>query len=70
MADLKVKAVDEENNELPTEEGIQSYCAEDLADYKVLKQVVFVDSLPMTPVGKIMKEDFFKPENNSFKSQQ
>lgn len=50
--------------ESPTEEEIISYCKEHLADYKVPRQVVFRESLPMTPVGKIMKaklkEDFEK----------
>jgi len=39
----------------PTEEEIKTYCKEHLADYKVPKQIVFRQSLPMTPVGKIMK---------------
>jgi len=39
----------------PTEEEIKTYCKEHLADYKVPNQVVFRESLPMTPVGKIMK---------------
>ncbi len=46
----------------PTEEEIKKYCKQLLADYKVPRQIVFKDSLPMTPVGKIMKiklrEDF------------
>ncbi|MCP4751685.1 MAG: AMP-binding protein [Proteobacteria bacterium] len=37
------------------EDEITAYCAEHLADYKVPRQIVFRDSLPMTPVGKIMK---------------
>ncbi len=39
----------------PNEEEIKSYCAEHLADYKMPRQVVVRDELPMTPVGKIMK---------------
>ena len=46
----------------PTEEELNEYCRELLADYKVPKQIVFRDTLPLTPVGKIMKkklkEDF------------
>ncbi len=38
-----------------SDEEIKSYCAQHLADYKVPKQVVFKDALPLTPVGKIMK---------------
>lgn len=47
-----------------TEEELLEYCRSSLADYKVPRQVVFVDSLPMTPVGKIMKsklkEDYLR----------
>ena len=39
----------------PTVDEIIAYCKEHLADYKVPKQVVFRDELPLTPVGKIMK---------------
>ena len=39
----------------PTENEIKDYCKEHLADYKVPKQVVFRESLPLTPIGKIMK---------------
>lgn len=39
----------------PTVEEIKEYCKEHLADYKVPKQIVFKDQLPLTPVGKIMK---------------
>ena len=48
----------------PTAEELRQYCQEKLADYKVPKQFVFRDQLPMTPVGKIMKaklkEDYLK----------
>lgn len=39
----------------PTEEEIIAFCREHLADYKVPKQIVFRNELPMTPAGKIMK---------------
>ncbi|WP_342512887.1 AMP-binding protein [Sporosarcina sp. FSL K6-1522] len=39
----------------PTEAQLVTYCREHLADYKVPKQFVFVDELPMTPAGKIQK---------------
>ncbi|MGB6066170.1 MAG: AMP-binding protein [Desulfomonilaceae bacterium] len=38
-----------------SERELLEYCRSSLADYKVPRQVVFVDSLPLTPVGKIMK---------------
>jgi fatty-acyl-CoA synthase len=39
----------------PTEEELKAYCKQHLADYKVPRQIVFRESLPLTPVGKIMK---------------
>jgi len=48
----------------PTEEEIKSYCRENLADYKVPRQIIFRKELPLTPLGKIMKsklkEDYEK----------
>jgi len=38
-----------------TEAELVNYSREHLADYKVPKQFVFVDELPMTPAGKIQK---------------
>jgi fatty-acyl-CoA synthase len=39
----------------PTEEELKSFCSRHLADYKVPRQIVFRESLPLTPVGKVMK---------------
>ena len=39
----------------PDAEDIISYCKKHLADYKIPRQIVFREELPMTPVGKIMK---------------
>jgi acyl-CoA synthetase (AMP-forming)/AMP-acid ligase II len=39
----------------PSEDELKAYCREHLADYKVPKHIVFRESLPLTPVGKIMK---------------
>ncbi len=41
--------------EAPSEEEIRQYCRERLADYKVPRQIVFCEELPLTPVGKVMK---------------
>jgi len=43
--------------EATTEEEIRRFCRKYLADYKVPKQVMFMDSLPKTATGKIRKED-------------
>jgi fatty-acyl-CoA synthase len=39
----------------PTEDELKDYCRKHLADYKIPKHIVFRESLPLTPVGKIMK---------------
>ncbi|MFP4668332.1 MAG: AMP-binding protein [Desulfobacterales bacterium] len=39
-----------------TEEGVISFCKENLAAYKVPKKVIIVDELPRNPSGKIIKK--------------
>ncbi|MDP7525652.1 MAG: hypothetical protein QF713_04890, partial [Dehalococcoidales bacterium] len=39
-----------------TEQEIKKFCLESLADYKVPKQIVFLDSLPLMEGGEIDKE--------------
>ncbi|GAA3947614.1 linear/branched/unsaturated fatty acid:CoA ligase LbuL [Actinomadura viridis] len=41
--------------EPPTAEELTAYCRERLADYKVPRQFVVTDEVPLTPVGKIHK---------------
>jgi len=43
-----------------TEREIKQFCLGRLANYKVPKQVIFLDSLPKTITGKIRKEDLKK----------
>jgi len=38
-----------------TAEQLRDYCAQHLADYKVPRQIVFRDQLPLTPTGKVLK---------------
>lgn len=40
-----------------TEEEIIAFARERLAGFKTPKQVIFVDELPRTPTGKILKKD-------------
>ncbi len=42
--------------EVATEQEIKQFCLERIANYKVPKQVMFLDSLPKTTTGKIDKE--------------
>ncbi|MBA7645697.1 Long-chain-fatty-acid--CoA ligase [subsurface metagenome] len=46
--------------EAATEPEIKRFCLERIANYKVPKQVIFLDSLPKTAAGKIGKEDLKK----------
>jgi long-chain acyl-CoA synthetase len=43
--------------EVATEQEIKHFCLEQLANYKVPREVVFVDSLPKTADGRIGKEE-------------
>ncbi len=38
-----------------TGDELRSWCVERVADYKVPREFVFVDSFPLTPAGKIQK---------------
>jgi fatty-acyl-CoA synthase len=38
-------------------EDVQRWCRDTLANYKCPKQIVFVDALPRTPTGKVLKRE-------------
>lgn len=38
-----------------SEDAIMAYCRENLSAYKVPRRVFFVDELPMSPIGKVLK---------------
>ncbi len=40
-----------------TVEELQAYCRENFTGYKIPRHIVFRDSLPMTPVGKILRRE-------------
>jgi len=40
-----------------TEETLRNYCKEHLAGYKMPKEIAFRDSLPKSPVGKILRRE-------------
>ncbi|MNU11489.1 Long-chain-fatty-acid--CoA ligase [compost metagenome] len=44
------------NGDLSADE-LKAYCKENFTGYKVPKHIVFRDSLPMTPVGKILRRE-------------
>ena len=53
---LKAFVVSRNGNRL-TAEAVQSYVKENLARYKVPRDVVFVDELPRNATGKILKRE-------------
>lgn len=58
-----VKAfVVKDKDALLREEDIESYCKEKLASYKVPKAIEFLEELPKTAVGKILKRELVRTE--------
>ncbi len=50
-----------------TEEEVLRHCRERLSAYKVPKYIEFIDELPLTPVGKPMRNELRKRELEKFK---
>ncbi|MDH4414474.1 MAG: AMP-binding protein [Rhizobium sp.] len=50
-----------------TEEAVRNHCKTLLSDYKVPKSIVFRDTLPKTPIGKILRKDLKAEVLNEFK---
>jgi long-chain acyl-CoA synthetase len=40
-----------------TEETVIAHCHESLTNYKVPKRVKFVDEIPKSPVGKVLRRE-------------
>jgi long-chain acyl-CoA synthetase len=53
----KVAAFIVSSVQAPSREEVINYCREHLAAYKVPSQVVFVDELPKSPIGKILRRE-------------
>ncbi len=51
--------------ETATEDEIIKFCKDNLAPYKVPKQVEFRDHLPKTTVGKILRRELLSDELKS-----
>jgi long-chain acyl-CoA synthetase len=45
------------DGQVPTVDELRTYCKQSLAAYKVPKQIVFVDSLPKSSVGKVLRRE-------------
>ncbi|MFV8835547.1 AMP-binding protein [Aquisalimonas sp.] len=44
-------------DESVTEDDIRDHCRQSLTSYKVPKQIVFREEIPLTPVGKVLRKD-------------
>ena len=44
-----------------TEEDVKQYVRENLARYKVPREVMFIDELPRNPTGKVLKRELVGP---------
>ncbi len=53
--------------ETATEEEIIAHCKKKLSLFKVPKKVIFVDALPKSPTGKILKREMRQQYNDTFK---
>ena len=51
------KVVTLKNGHLQTADEVVAHCAGHLASFKVPKRVIFVDSLPKNPSGKLLKRE-------------
>ena len=40
-----------------TEDDIRAHCKQSLTSYKIPKQIVFREEIPLTPVGKVLRKD-------------
>jgi long-chain acyl-CoA synthetase len=45
------------NGVIPTEEDLLAFCRERLAKYKSPKEIRFVEQIPKSPIGKVLKRD-------------
>jgi fatty-acyl-CoA synthase len=48
-----------------SEDEVKSYVKENLANYKVPREVVFLDELPRNPTGKVLKRELEEGEDDS-----
>jgi long-chain acyl-CoA synthetase len=56
-----VLALGEQNSDSLTTEQLRDFCKEYIASYKCPKSMAFIDSLPISGAGKILKNELRKP---------
>ena len=45
------------NNDAVTEDAVAAHCRDGLTNYKVPKRIKFVDDIPKSPVGKVLRRE-------------
>ena len=45
------------NNDAVTEDAVLAHCRDGLTNYKVPKRIKFVDDIPKSPVGKVLRRE-------------
>ena len=45
------------NNDAVTEDAVVAHCRDGLTNYKVPKRIKFVDDIPKSPVGKVLRRE-------------
>lgn len=60
-----VKAVIVKKDPSLTVEKVKAFCRQNLTGYKMPKEIIFVDSIPKTPVGKILRRELKTLEGSS-----
>ena len=45
------------NNDAITEDAVLAHCRDGLTNYKVPKRIKFVDDIPKSPVGKVLRRE-------------
>jgi fatty-acyl-CoA synthase len=46
-----------------TEDDVKDYVKDNLANYKVPREIVFLDELPRNPTGKVVKRELDETED-------
>ena len=60
---LKAYVVLKDGQDGVSEDEVKKFVKENLANYKVPRQVIFIDELPRNPTGKILKRELKERED-------
>jgi len=66
MGELPVAYIVRRGLDGPSSDELSTFCRERLSSYKIPRRFIFVESLPMTPTGKVQKVELRKLARNFF----